>query len=123
MPSGKVASASLLLRSISPDLRWLASLGRNAEIKLIAACKEESRTCADRRGNSLEQGIVVRVTHLVNADRGLTARNVDSFAGNIKKEIVGVSRSAHPGHLFVRLRGQDNQHGRLPSDCKEAVVF
>src|SRR5207245_7652110 len=104
------------------NFRWLASLGRNAQIKLVTRGKKERRARADCRRNSLDQGVVVRIVHLVDADRGLAAGNVDSFAGCIKKEIVGVARSAHPRDLSTRLRVQNYQHRRLPSDRTEPVL-
>src|SRR5438067_725198 len=65
-----------LLRSKGPDLRWLAALGRNTEIQLVARRKKECRTRADCRRNSLQERIVIRIVHLVDADGGLTAGNV-----------------------------------------------
>src|SRR5437588_12277854 len=69
-----------LLRSKGPDLRWLAALGRNTEIQLIARRKKECRTRADCRRNSLQQHIVVWIVHLIHADRRLSTGTVSPLA-------------------------------------------
>src|SRR5437660_8661411 len=78
------------LRSKGPDLRWLAALGRNTEIQLVARRKKECRACADCRGNSLQQRIVVWIVHLIHADSRLSTGNVYPLAGSIKEKIVGI---------------------------------
>src|SRR5215472_3075150 len=113
----------LIFGFISPDLRRLTALGRNAYVEPIAPCEIIASTNANPRWNVRYQFIVVGIILLKYAYKPLCTNDVNAFPGRIKVNVVALSGSPKPCDFSACFSVKNDHHGSFAGNSEETMIF